>query len=60
MSIMVTISSKVARANTTNSLRTTIPSDIVKEADLHVGDLLIWSIDQQKGKKTITIKKVDG
>lgn len=60
MTMMVTTSSKVAKANTTNSLRTTIPSDIVKEIDLSVGDLLIWSVDQQKGKKIITIKKVEG
>ena len=59
MTMMVTISSKVAKANTTNSLRTTIPSDIVKEIDLSVGDLLIWSVDQQKGKKIISIKKVE-
>jgi bifunctional DNA-binding transcriptional regulator/antitoxin component of YhaV-PrlF toxin-antitoxin module len=56
----MTISSKVTKANTTNSVRTTIPSEIVKEIDLRVGDLLIWSIDQQKGKKTISIKKVEG
>lgn len=60
MSITMTISSKVTKANTTNSVRTTIPSEIVKEIDLRVGDLLIWSIDQQKGKKTISIKKVEG
>jgi bifunctional DNA-binding transcriptional regulator/antitoxin component of YhaV-PrlF toxin-antitoxin module len=57
---MLMITSKVAKANTTNSLRTTIPSDIVKEIDLNVGDLLIWSIDQQKGKKIVIIKKVEG
>jgi bifunctional DNA-binding transcriptional regulator/antitoxin component of YhaV-PrlF toxin-antitoxin module len=57
---MLLITSKIAKANTTNSLRTTIPSDIAKEIDLNVGDLLIWSIDQQKGKKVITIKKVEG
>ena len=56
---MMLITSKVAKANTTNSIRTTIPSDIVREVDLKVGDLLIWSVDQQKGKKTITIKKVE-
>ena len=57
---MMMITSKVAKANTTNSLRTTIPSEIAKEVDLNVGDLLIWSVDQQKGKKVITIKKVEG
>lgn len=57
---MLLITSKVAKANTTNSLRTTIPSEIVKEVDLNLGDLLIWSVDQQKGKKIITIKKVEG
>ncbi len=57
---MLLITSKVAKANTTNSLRTTIPSEMVKEVDLKVGDLLIWSVDQQKGKKIITIKKVEG
>lgn len=59
MSMTVTISSKIARANTTNSLRTTIPNEVVKEVDLKAGDLLIWSVDQQKGKKSITIKKVE-
>jgi bifunctional DNA-binding transcriptional regulator/antitoxin component of YhaV-PrlF toxin-antitoxin module len=57
---MMLITSKVAKANTTKSLRTTIPSDIAKEVDLKIGDLLIWSVDQQKGKKLITIKKVEG
>ena len=60
MALVVTTSSKVAKANTTNSLRTTIPTHIVKEIDLKVGDLLIWSIEQQKGKKVISIKKVEG
>ncbi len=57
---MLLITSKVAKANTTKSLRTTIPTDVVKEVDLKEGDLLIWSVDQQKGKKVVVIKKVEG
>lgn len=56
----VTIASKVAKANTTNSLRTTIPNDIAKEIDLKAGDLLIWTIDQQKGKKIVIVNKFEG
>lgn len=55
----VTISSKVAKANNANSLRTTIPNEIVKEIDLTVGDILIWAVDQQKGKKFVIINKVE-
>ena len=55
----VTISSKVQKANTSNSVRTTLPNEIVKELDIGIGDLLIWNVIEQKGKKTITIKKVE-
>ena len=55
----VTISSKVQKANTSNSVRTTLPNEIVKELDIGVGDLLIWNVQNQDGKKIITIKKVN-
>ena len=55
----VTISSKVQKANTSNSIRTTLPNEIVKELDIGIGDLLIWNVVEQKGRKIITIKKVD-
>jgi len=58
MKSTVTISSKVQKANTSNSVRTTLPNEIVKELDIRVGDLLIWDIQNQKNKKIIMIKKV--
>jgi len=55
----VTISSKVQKANTSNSVRTTLPNEIVKELDIGIGDLLIWNVEDQHGKKIIIIKKVE-
>ena len=55
----MTNSSKVTKANTNNSLRVTIPLDIAKELDIMAGDLLLWSVVNQKGSKTINIKKVE-
>ena len=49
---------KVTKAATNSkSLRTTIPEDIVSELKISRGDLLIWSNEEKKGKKTITIEK---
>lgn len=59
MILLLTNSSKVQKANTGNSLRTTIPLEIVKELEIGIGDLLVWSCDVKKGDKTINIKKVD-
>ena len=55
----MTISSKVQKANTSNSVRTTLPYEIVKELNIGVGDLLIWDIQNQNDKKIIMIKKVN-
>jgi hypothetical protein len=55
----VTISSKVQKANTSNSVRTTLPNDIVKELDIGIGDLLIWNVEDQNGKKIVKMKKVE-
>lgn len=54
----MTISSKVQKANTSNSVRTTLPNEIVKELNIGIGDLLIWNVEEQRGKKIIIIKKV--
>jgi len=59
MNQLLTNSSKVTKANTGNSLRATIPLEIVKELDIEAGDLLVWSFDVKKGNKTINIKKVE-
>ena len=55
----MTISSKVQKANTSNSVRTTLPYEIVKELNIGVGDLLIWDIQNQNDRKIITIKKIN-
>jgi len=50
--------SRVAKATTTSkSLRATIPEDIVHELGVKVGDVLIWSVEEHKGKKTVNIEK---
>jgi hypothetical protein len=53
--------SKVAKATTNSrSLRVTIPERIVEGLEVNVGDVLIWSIEERKGNKVITIQKLGG
>ncbi|HEV2192789.1 MAG TPA: AbrB/MazE/SpoVT family DNA-binding domain-containing protein [Nitrosopumilaceae archaeon] len=50
--------SRVAKATTNSkSLRATIPEKIVEELKLNVGDLLVWTTEEHKGKKTVAIQK---
>ncbi|QUC64163.1 hypothetical protein NsoK4_06875 [Nitrosopumilus sp. K4] len=50
--------SKVARASTNSkSVRATIPEDIAEQLEVDVGDLLVWKIEEQKGKKRAIIEK---
>lgn len=57
--LMSTNSSKVTKANTGNSLRTTIPLKVAKELGIGVGDILIWSHSIEKENDTINVKKVE-
>lgn len=59
MFLTMTISSKVQKANTSNSVRTTLPNEIVKELNINIGDILIWNVEEQKGKKIVMVKKVE-
>ncbi|WP_415283909.1 AbrB/MazE/SpoVT family DNA-binding domain-containing protein [Candidatus Nitrososphaera sp. FF02] len=43
----------------TPSARTTIPEDIVKELDLQIGDVLDWSVVEDKGKKYAKFRKLE-
>ena len=50
--------SKVTKATTTsNSLRATIPEDVVKDLGIMPGDVLIWSVEEQRGKKIVSVEK---
>ena len=50
--------SKIAKATTNSkSLRATIPEKIVDELKLNAGDLLVWSLEERKGKKTVSVQK---
>ncbi len=49
----------LSKANTqSSSLRTTVPSGIVKQFDLKVGDALDWKIDIKDNKLVIIILPV--
>lgn len=53
--------SKVAKASTNSkSIRTTIPEDIAEELKINVGDLLIWTVVERKGKLIASIQKWEG
>jgi hypothetical protein len=43
----------------TPSVRTTIPQDIVSDLGLDVGDVLDWSIVEEKGKKYAKFRKLE-
>ena len=50
--------SKVARAaSNSKSVRATIPEDVVDELGIKAGDVLIWSLEERKGKKTVSIER---
>lgn len=50
--------SRVTKATTTSkSLRSTIPEDIVNELGVKPGDVLIWSLEEQRGKKFVSVEK---
>jgi len=50
----------LTKANTTSeSLRTTVPSGIIKQFDLHEGDKLKWKLEAiSKGNMIITVKPI--
>jgi hypothetical protein len=53
--------SHVTKATTnSNSLRTTIPEDIVKDMKLEIGDVIDWEvIASEKGKKHAKVRKLE-
>ncbi len=59
MSQNMVITTKVHKANVTNSIRTTIPKDITNECNIHIGDILYWEIEEKNGKKKIVIRKLE-
>ncbi|MEO9294238.1 MAG: AbrB/MazE/SpoVT family DNA-binding domain-containing protein [Nitrososphaera sp.] len=51
---------KVVRAATNSeSLRATVPKEIVEALKLKEGDLIIWSVDEERkdGKKVASVQK---
>ena len=48
---------KLTPANTTKSLRTTVPMPILKQLDLTENDYLDWSLDKVDNEWIITIRK---
>jgi hypothetical protein len=52
--------SAVAKASSkSDSVRATIPEDIAKDLKLQVGDILDWSIVEEKGKKYAKFRKLE-
>jgi antitoxin component of MazEF toxin-antitoxin module len=54
--------SHITKATTTsNSLRTTIPEDVVKNMGLNIGDVLDWEVHAagEKGKKYAKVRKLE-
>ena len=50
--------SKVSKASTNSkSVRATIPENIAAELKINAGSLLVWTIEQRKGKKIIVVEK---
>ncbi len=49
---------RVAKANTSDSLRTTIPKEIVREFDLNAHDVLVWQVNKKTNE--FIIKKWSG
>lgn len=56
----VGITSKITKATTTsNSLRATIPEEVVKDMDLRIGDTLGWEVIEEKGRKIAKVKRLE-
>ena len=61
---MIEKDTKVIAANNTNSLRTTIPSQICKLGNLKVGDQMRWIVDETSGTvmlkflKTVAVEEI--
>lgn len=52
--------SKITRANLkTESLRATIPENIVNALKLQAGDVLDWSVVDDKGKRYARFRKLE-
>ena len=52
--------STVAKASTNSpSVRATIPENVAKELGLKVGDVLDWSVVEDKGKKYAKFRKLE-
>lgn len=52
--------STVAKASTNSpSVRATIPENIAKELGLKVGDVLDWSVIEDKGKKYARFRRLE-
>ena len=51
--------SKVAAANTTNSMKITIPMAIVKKLELEEGDILEWDLDKKGEDWIVIVRKHD-
>jgi hypothetical protein len=57
--LMVKEISRVAKANSKSvSLRATIPSSIVEDLDLNIGDAISWETYTEKGETCVRIKKI--
>ncbi len=52
--------SHVVRASPrSESLRTTIPKDVVRELGIKLGDVLDWEIEGGDGKKIARVRKLE-
>ena len=49
---------KLTAANTSRSLRTTVPSNVVRELDLTANSYLSWLVVEKDGKKHIRVETV--
>ena len=51
---------RIQRASTiSDSVRSTLPNDIVGELGLEVGDVIAWDIVSEKGKKYARLRKLE-
>jgi bifunctional DNA-binding transcriptional regulator/antitoxin component of YhaV-PrlF toxin-antitoxin module len=57
--VLASTSRVVKAATNSESLRATVPKEIVEALKLKVGDLIIWSVDEERkdGKKVATVQK---
>lgn len=49
---------KLTAANTSRSLRTTVPSSVVKALDLSADSYLSWNVVQKEGVSYIQVERV--